>query len=323
MLFSQKDKEQIIKMYKNQESIDSIIVYFQCREKDIRVILKENYLDRAKNQKFSKELENRIITMHQNNKLHKEISNELLVSSSGINKVLDRNNIPRMSASMRNQKYDRNSFYFDDIDTPNKAYILGLLYADGNLSRKNQIIISLQEEDGYIIKQIKNELEYTGNIAYVDLKKKSPKWKNQYRLAINDSHMAKELINKGLVYAKSLVLQFPDFLSSELTSYFIRGYYDGDGNIWYDNKRNKCQVSICGTNEMIQGLSIVLTKLNIKHNIYSPKQCKRHNTFVLRTCGNKSSYAILSWLYKDASMKILRKYNYYLNFCEKYNKVPV
>ena len=56
MLFSQKDKEQIIKMYKSQESIDSIIVYFQCREKDIRVILKENYLDRAKNQKFSKEL---------------------------------------------------------------------------------------------------------------------------------------------------------------------------------------------------------------------------------------------------------------------------
>ena len=45
-------------------------------------------------------------------------------------RVLEQYNIDRTGVGLR--QYWLNEHYFDDIDTPNKAYILGFFYADGS-----------------------------------------------------------------------------------------------------------------------------------------------------------------------------------------------
>lgn len=320
--FSQTEQQQIIDDYKNGIDIDEIISKYNTDEHYIRVILKENQIDRQYNT-FTKELEQRLINFYKASKLQKEIRYLLLVSDTGIRKIIDRNNIPRLPYTIRNRKYDRNSFYFDNIDTPNKAYALGLIFADGNnfsSGRHYTITIVLQEEDYSVLESIRNEIEYNHPLVYENRNLKNPNHKNTYRLVIQDEHMSKQLNNLGVVNNKSLKIKFPNYISDELMPHFIRGYFDGDGSVYYDDKRSKAGTSICGTYDFVSHVSEILHNMGIKNHLYHPKQCGDSDTYVMVTTGNKSSYNFLTWMYQDADIKMERKYNKYLYICEKYNK---
>ena len=316
--FTQNQKEQIIKMYNDQIDIDTIINTFEFNEHDIRFILKENQIDRKYNA-FTDELYQRIIYLYDKLKYTKKrICYDLLVSEHGIDKTLSRNGISKRSYSENNRRYYRNQHYFDNIDTPNKAYILGLLYSDGcNNTNHNSITLSLQEDDVDILKKVKEEIEYAGDIRLVPLHSKNNNYKDQYVLCINDEYMSKQLETLGVINAKSLILKFPDYLRDDLIRHFVRGYFDGDGCIYIYPNKSKCTTSVVGTVDFCNTLSSILSSFGYKNSIYHPNQCKPE-TVVLRTGGNKSSYQFLSWLYEDAEMKMKRKYQKYIDFCESY-----
>ena len=64
--------------------------------------------------------------------------------------------LKRMGVTIRKpfeiRKYSLNKEYFKSIDTQEKAYILGFLYADGyNQETKNQIRLTLQKQDKDIL----------------------------------------------------------------------------------------------------------------------------------------------------------------------------
>ena len=317
-IFTKEQANKIIDMYKENIDVDSIMIEFNTNEHYIREVLKEYQVDRQYNT-FSEELTNRIIFLYQNKFRIKDICYALLVSDTGITKTLKRNNIPKRTCSENNIRYSRNRNYFDNINSPNKAYILGLIYADGcNHREHNSLTISLQEEDKDLLERVKDELEYEGNLRLNPLREKNENYKNQYILCINDEYISEQLEKLGVVNSKSLVLKFPTFLNETLYSHFLRGYFDGDGCIYYDQTRNKNQVHITGTYEFCLMVSNILNMLDCKHNIYHPKQSGENNTYVLRTCGNKSSYILLSWMYKDADIKMNRKYRKYLDFCNIY-----
>lgn len=312
-----KITEKIIEMYNNNIYIETIIEELGIAEHEVRKILKEHKLDR-KPSRFSKELDKRIAQLYSSGKTQKEICYTLLVSENGIARALKREGIKKRTSSECNRKFNRNSNYFDKIDTPNKAYILGLIYADGNnFPRHNSITISLQESDKAILEEIKKEWEYEGNLRFSPLNSRNPNHKNQYLLNLTDEHMSKRLYELGVVDNKSLKIVFPTFLPDHLLSHFIRGYFDGDGNIYIDKKRNKCQTQTVGTKDFCEHLSSILIKMGCKNNIKHPKQCNE-NTFIIQTSGNKSSNIFLSWIYKNADMKLERKYNTYLTFSNLY-----
>ena len=59
-IFTKDEEQKIIEMYKNKVSIDDIINHFNSNERYIRIVLKNNAVDRVYNT-FSDELCNRII----------------------------------------------------------------------------------------------------------------------------------------------------------------------------------------------------------------------------------------------------------------------
>lgn len=235
------------------------------------------------------------------------------------------------------KKYNVDDFYFENIDTQDKAYILGLFYADGcNYENNNTIKIDLQEEDEELLLKIKNALQYTGELKYYEQPDKYfpetdkyYKCKSQIRLCIISYFLSKDLADKGCVNNKTYILTFPNenILPLELQRHFIRGYFDGDGSLscWIDNKNTghkKFNLNFCGTSDIIRSISnIFANKFNCYPSIVDRYPDRNNNNLQFSIDGNRKINEILDWLYKDANIYMERKYNKYLELIEEIKRV--
>lgn len=268
---------------------------------------------------FSDEQVSEIIDLYNTGNSTVAIGKMYGVGHKVISRVLDNNGIARTGVGRR--KYFLDEHYFDNIDTKNKAYFLGLLYADGsNFTPKQTISISLEENDKHILESFRNELKYDRELEFIDYSDKHDfgyTYKNQYRLSIFSKHMSYELENKGVKKNKSLILEFPDFIRDDLLKYFILGYFDGDGSFCPSYTKNgKFQPLITFTstkNFCIDLQNYLMEKLNIPcGNIYDAS-CHNGITSVLSFSGTKQVKTFLDWLYDGAEVYLFRKYVKYIN----------
>lgn len=127
--------------------------------------------------------------------------------------------------------------YLSEIDTKEKAYVLGWIASDGNLS-KNGVTISIKD---------KSTLEDIRDIICPELKIKSYK-DNIWTLAISSRQMAIDCIKHlGLKSfgKKDKDIKFPEQIKPELKWHFLRGYFDGDGsiNLPHGSTLPKCKIT--------------------------------------------------------------------------------
>ena len=102
---------------------------------------------------LSKDKENIISTYYNDKNISlpfKEMANMCNVSERAFSRVLVENGI---NTKLKTRYIVNNEKYFENIDTENKAYFLGLLFADGYVGNENQIIITLKNslKDGGMI----------------------------------------------------------------------------------------------------------------------------------------------------------------------------
>lgn len=309
-IFTNEEIQDIINIYKETKDIDLLIDKYHTSERYLRQVLKENKIDRHYGY-VSDELQKRIGILYLKGLNQRQISEEVFISDSAIRKYLKEQNIPMRSTSECNMRYKRNKHYFDEINTPNKAYILGLLYADGcNHILHNSITLTLQAEDVQVIERVKQELEYEGNIRFSA--KDKPQYKDKYILCINDEYMSNQLNKIGMVDNKSLILEFPKCVPMNLINHFVRGYFDGDGCIYLNKEIRKTEICIAGTLDMIKRIHDIAVLMNCPCSICHPKQCGESNTYTLRINGYHNVKNFMNWMYDNADIKMERKYNKYL-----------
>lgn len=247
----------------------------------------------------------------------KEIAAIFDVNISVIYNVLKRQNIkiPKI-------KYTFNYNFFDEIDSEEKAYFLGLLYADGYIDTdRGATNISLIHTDVGILEKFKKVIQYNGNIQTVIINKTNLKnciVRPQKRLVFRDKHMTDTLANAGCVQKKSLVLKFPELhiLPKSLYNHFIRGYFDGDGCISFCG--NKPDFQILGTKEFltyVQNVLVENTGLNFT------KIVQRGNFFVLRYSGRINCLKLRDYIYNDATIYLDRKHIKFFAFSDSYTQI--
>jgi len=206
-------------------------------------------------------------------------------------------------------KYLVDENYFDVIDTPNKAYILGLFCADGyNNEQRGTIVLNLQERDVDILLKIKTELKYEGNLTY-DVKDFTRQ--NQYRLTITRKTLSKSLANAGCPQYKTKSLNFPE-LDDTLYSHYIRGFFDGDGWFCLDSRYNNkvATFGIIGLDNILFKIKNIFKINDIESTIYDYKKGKYtiNNIRYLRCFNRKELIKLYSYLYKDAELFLERKH---------------
>ena len=121
----------------------------------------------------------------------------------------------------RPRKYNYNSNYFATIDTQQKAYWLGFIYAEGNVY-KNTLAIKLISSDRYVLDRFKKDIQSEHLVKKV-------KNKNAYVIKIHAKEIVKQLNQLGVYPNKSAIIKFPKLLKTEFYLSFILGYYDGEG----------------------------------------------------------------------------------------------
>lgn len=117
--------------------------------------------------------------------------------------------------------------YFNLIDTKEKAYWLGFIFADGSLHQAKvlQFQLELSKKDEVIINRFADSIGF--NISY---KKEIPR-NNTVRLRFKNNQFAKNLIKHGMIIGKekSKNIEMPVLKNHGLYLAFLLGYYDGDG----------------------------------------------------------------------------------------------
>lgn len=144
---------------------------------------------------------------------------------------------------------DVNSQYFEDIDSAEKSYWLGLMYADGCVTTYGDeglvAKLTLSEQDGHTVEAFKDAVD--AEYAVSPIHKKDGQH-DQLSIAIRDTEFCEYLKAHGVVQRKTHKDTFPE-LSEEFRPAFIRGYFDGDGTFGINSGRYIANWSITGASE--------------------------------------------------------------------------
>jgi len=253
-----------------------------------------------------------IIKDYINGLSNKELSIKYNLHRGTIQRILKRNNICLRKQENTSRKYCLIEDFFNKIDNENKAYILGLLYADGNVY-KNYISISLIDKD--VLEKIVDIIAF-GKRGIIKERESSSyfqsskKGKKQYRFTFSSKKMCKDLLLCGCSPDKTFLIKLP-LLDEHLMRHFVRGYFDGDGCLCITKNKNNSCITIVSNKTFIEELSLYVNKIL---GINSKNKNKKNDINYLGITGRNQVKKFLNWIYQDANIFIQRKYNKYNEF---------
>lgn len=199
---------------------------------------------------------------------------------------------------------------FDVIDTEEKAYWLGFLFADGSVCRfSNNIELSLKGDDKEHLEKFNAFLKNKKDVKVTKVCCNNKDY-TRCKCVVTDKHFHDNLISLGCIPKKSLVLKFPNlniFYDHSLIRHFIRGYVDGDGCLSY-TKSGRLTIQIIGTKEFLDVLNSLLP---VQASVYRKDERHKHNTYSI-SFACSSADCVAKYLYKDSTIYLNRKYD---RFC--------
>lgn len=120
------------------------------------------------------------------------------------------------------------------------AYILGFMYADGNIiiNKRGAHFFAIYSSDKKLIQEMLKCMESEHKLS--ERKKFGDV---SYSFQVGSKEMYFDLIKIGLVPNKSKRMQLPK-IPKEYFADFIRGYFDGDGSVWMGQIHKESKVPV-------------------------------------------------------------------------------
>lgn len=207
------------------------------------------------------------------------------------------------------KKYSVDEHYFDKIDTETKAYILGFIASDGNVSWKPyNLKIEINSRYVDVLNKIVNAMDYnytplpyTYTCSYKD---GSSVISHTHRVNITNKRLVLSLTKYGIIPNKSNVLDMNlEYIPDPLLRHFIRGYWDGDGHI------SKNHMNVTSTLMMVSKFINIFEKEipNFAYTLHyrNPNNLMNVTMYVSRKAVIQD---LFHYLYADATIYMDRKF---------------
>lgn len=255
--FTEQQINYIITQYLNKKSKNKIAKEFQVNPSVINRILLENKINiRSKKipprKQVSEEIQQKIIDNYIQGKGLIAAGKSFGCSQKVVETILKNHGIKKRTYEESKQAqriYSLNDDFFK-IQTPDMAYILGFIAADGCVSAKeNSLSIQLQKQDTELLEKIKDIVQSTRPLDFYT----THQGRDTVKFQVWSAAWKKDLMVYNIVPNKTFTLKPPTFLKRSLYKDYIRGYFDGDGCIYYrNNDYAQCNWEIVGASkEMI------------------------------------------------------------------------
>ncbi len=238
----------------------------------------------------------------------KQLGQEFGCSYATIRILLNKHHIQSRG---NKQGYPRNEYYFNKIDTEEKAYWLGFLYADGCIHSNNyEISVNITDKE-----HVEKFRQTIGAVNHKITETKDSRFENAkmlYQFTIKDKQLHTDLIKWGCMPQKSLVIEKIPNIPRDYVSHFIRGYFDGDGSLHYLKGTNNYRISFVGTQKFLTEIQKELqTNVSLQYG-------NTEKAYTLQIAGRKQVERILKYIYQDSTeqTRLDRKYQTYLNCLE-------
>lgn len=179
--------------------------------------------------------------------------------------------IRRLGVSRKGRSYPVNEHYFETIDTPEKAYFLGLMLSDGyNDEVRGKAEITLQSGDKDILERF-SEAIFKGRP--LQFKKggffRGRRTQDCWKLYLSNRTLSTDLARYEVKQAKSFTARMPS-IRLDLIRHLVRGYFDGNGG--FSARKNGFGVlhataRINGAKDLVTQISTFLCENCIKNTL--------------------------------------------------------
>ncbi|MEG0370745.1 MAG: endonuclease [Clostridium sp.] len=288
-------KKSAFDLYNKGNSAKKVAEIIGFNEATIRLWLKAEGIEIKKggyhNIKYSKELIYSVIELYNKGHYTSEIDTKLKLRKGASAYILEKQRIPMRHKGPKS-KILREDF-FDIIDTEEKAYFLGYIIADGNVSiYDNQY--SLKFHISIVDKEIVDRfLECIQSNNKTSIKNNG----ESYYVSLTSVHMCKRLIELGVIPNKTGKEIIPDDIPDNLLNHLIRGIFDGDGITDISCKRS----GFIGSELLITRIKSIL---GITLTSFPAGKNKKVIYFL---GGKKFSKKLYDYIYENANIYLKRK----------------
>jgi len=184
-------------------------------------------------------------------------------------------------------------------------YFLGLLSADGNLSSKRyNVTITLHQKDKLLLESLKQKLGF-GSIYYYNYEGRSP----TVTFSIVNKNLHREISDLGIRPRKTFNMKFPN-IPNRFLSHYIRGFFDGDGTIYFHKASKSYHSTILSASEAF--LNELINVIRSESEVSGGCVYNYNNCYHFRM-SKKDTIKFGKWIYNDAELYLERKYNRFLD----------
>lgn len=298
-------KNKAIEYYLVGYSANQVSKIVGVNEATIRKWIKEKNIEvrngGSYNKKYDEEFVKYIWELYESGLNTTEITNKLGLKR-GIVSYLLRENSYKMNHRGPKSMIGRED-YFDRIDSFDKAYYLGWIMADGNVSITNgqySLKIHIAIKDKELIDNFLSTIQSTNKTKVRNGKNTS------YYVSLTSRHMCESLMNYGIIPHKTGLEVFPKDITKEYYRDFIRGVFDGDGITDISKKRS----GFVGSYNLVNSILSILNYKEIR--IFKTKS---ENIFYFLG-GKKFSKFLFQYMYEDRELYLTRKFERMKYICE-------
>lgn len=239
-----------------------------------------------------------------------KLANELNCSKSFIKKIWKENNVSEKY--QKHQLYSLNEEYFKNINSHDKAYLLGFICADGCVYRRNNhqgmLSISVKDIDIEILNNFKKNLETSKPISVVKQSEKTI----MATLQLTSDILIEDLLELGVGVRKTFDLSIDNIakkIPKKFIPSFILGYFDGDGSI--DIPQNgtisKSHIRISAPLKSLEDFRNILKEFEIDTRIIIEKRKYKEPFGSLEVVNTTNKYLFLKLIYSFYEDSLSRK----------------
>lgn len=309
--------QEVCNLYQNNMLITHIAKQLHMGKNTVTKILKQYgvyKISKSKNHISKEKLERNIavLELYEKRYTYREIEKILNIPDSTAQNIVKTYftkkpiQYDKTFKTIEKRKYIFNLNYFEKIDTEDKAYFLGFLYADGCVS-KDAVKLELKSYDKHILESFREK------IGAKNKELKYRKSSDTYVIYFNSKKMIDDLKKLGCTPRKTSTLTFPthEQVSDCLIHHFMRGYFDGDGCIYESSKKSGTNTfSVVGNiNFVCDYKNTLFKKIGKKNDVRLYMHKKSVGISSLYVGGNLQIEKIYDFLYKNATLFLFRKKN--------------